>query len=1438
MIYLLLASKEEHNSGLAIRVADIDGINPSAQQFDNSDIVQRINSVEVFAMQKGSKLGARLGDQKSALHAAHALLSAQPLLWQQEKLGSLEANIYLECDINTEIRGESGGLAYSLRLLEELTGYDIDGSQRFVDTHIALHEQVIGATGVIDVIGQINRVEGVEAKLKAFVYQLQKNWQEIQITTGQHPPHIVFLLPKANLEQLDSQVLKQAKKALSALSPSVDIVGIDKLAEVIKALVGNRFPVLQQNLSPYKGLNAFDPQDRLLFFGREKKVQDTLEKLSVYNIDETAHRHCIVFGDSGAGKSSFVKAGLLPQLSQQKHSTLQNWVILKPGDGQGQLLNHFIDSLRPTVTKNNHEKLLNLPWRIKPHEAVNGFADLYISARVESDTLTPDIYSDSPFSIPFVLVIDQAEELLRMLEVATDISQFKEVVLAFSCYHLINNLNIEQHDLVCWVISTIREAEYENYKSFLALENEKAQYFACPLAVLDPSEDIEAYQAIIENPARLRSIGVEPGLTQHLLSVITELKNPLPTLEYTLHELYLHAVETHSLNKGLTLAAFKDEQVIGSMSGLITRNAQVLLDELKKESGIRKRIPEFFSLLLGVDKTHILSYPKPAKIAAFKKSPELNRLYRAFVGHRFLLESDKNVRFSHEVLIREWEEVQSWAKKTAQREQNRKTRNLVVGLVFLLVLILIASYAAYYANTQSDRIKEERDNALITESRFLAKLSLEHTKSGNARLGALLALEALPDYSKKQYERRPFVPESYRSLYATLENYLDRLHLRHSDPVKYVAYSLDMKLIVTTVRLGKTAYVWNAVTGELVVELQGHTDWVNHASFSPDGKLIVTASSDNTARVWNSETGQLLTILNGHTDSISYATFSPDGKKIASASLDDTARLWKVETGHVVSILKGHTRPVDLVSFSLDGKIIVTASWDKTARVWNTETGQLLTVLNGHTDEVAYASFSPDGNQIVTASRDKIARVWNTETGQLLTVLKGHTDSVLHASFSPDGKKVITASRDNTGRVWDVETGQLLRVLNGHTSVVHHASYNSENQIVTASSDGTARVWNAHSGQLQNILGGHLLGLSDAFFSHDGKQIVTASSDKTVRVWSFEAGLLKSVRIGSLGLLSDVSLSPNGKQIFTASRSGSVHVWNAETGNSEAAIYLKGNNGFQAMFCRAFQVSFSPNGKQIVTTSLESKNACVSNVETGEIMLKLYGHTDPIVHATFSPSGKQIVTASYDKTARIWDIETERRYSCKAILKGHAGVVYYASFSPDGKLIVTTSSDRTARVWNAETGKLVTVLNGHTDSISYASFSPNSKQIVTASDDHTARVWNVETGKLLTVLSGHTGSVVYVSFSPNGKQIITTSDDNTARLWEVHSNQLLAVLNGHKNRVIRAFFRQDGQQIITVSWDTSMRLWTIYSVKELIEFVKSLDLPPLTPMERRQVFLD
>ena len=481
------------------------------------------------------------------------------------------------------------------------------------------------------------------------------------------------------------------------------------------------------------------------------------------------------------------------------------------------------------------------------------------------------------------------------------------------------------------------------------------------------------------------------------------------------------------------------------------------------------------------------------------------------------------------------ETSKQFAEKQRQRTEEhvkvvKKLRRRLVFASIFAVIVLVAAIGAFYgfrqaaqsaqkakeqtelarentvfANRQKERVQQKYDNALRSQSSFLADLARQQRKAWNVTSAILLALEALPkDMSKPD---RPYVPEAEGELYKAVMSPRERHILAgHEDVVNYVTWSADGQRVLTASQ-DNTARIWDAVSGEQLVVLQGHGAAVYQAVWSPDGQRVLTASEDGTARVWDATRGEQLMVLQGHEAAIWHVAWSPDWQHVLTASEDGTARVWKAINGEQTSVLQGHKGWVSHAAWSPDGQHVLTASEDGTARVWKAIDGKQVSVLQGHKGWVSYAVWSPDGQRVITVSEDRTARIWEAASGTQISVLQGHKGWVSHAAWSSDGQRVLSASEDGSSRVWDATNGEELVILQGHEAAIWYAAWSPDNQhVLTVSSDRTACLWNAASGTQIAVLRGHENEVLRAAWSPDGQRVLTASSDNTIRVWDATRG--------------------------------------------------------------------------------------------------------------------------------------------------------------------------------------------------------------------------------------------------------------------------------------------------------------------------------------------
>ncbi len=327
--------------------------------------------------------------------------------------------------------------------------------------------------------------------------------------------------------------------------------------------------------------------------------------------------------------------------------------------------------------------------------------------------------------------------------------------------------------------------------------------------------------------------------------------------------------------------------------------------------------------------------------------------------------------------------------------------------------------------------------------------------------------------------------------------------------VRSVAFSPENDRIVTGGGEG-TARVWDATDERESLVLRGNASPVLTVALSPDGGRIVTAGAQRdelevsrleSAQLWDRTTGKKTFTLDGHTAGISAAAFSPDGRLIATASGDQTARLWAADTGKPIATFSGHTGTVYAVAFSPDSRRIVTGGKDHAARIWDVTTRTQIFELSGHLMSVRAVAFSPDGRSLATADWDGIVTIWNADTGDRPHHFEHpHLKRCLHVAFSPDGRRLIACGWPRTAVVWDVQSHENVE-LRGHVSPVGSAAFSPDGKrIVTAGWDMRAKLWDAQTARELLSVKDSEDAVSSVAFSPDGQWIVAGSWDKTARI--------------------------------------------------------------------------------------------------------------------------------------------------------------------------------------------------------------------------------------------------------------------------------------------------------------------------------------------------
>ena len=371
------------------------------------------------------------------------------------------------------------------------------------------------------------------------------------------------------------------------------------------------------------------------------------------------------------------------------------------------------------------------------------------------------------------------------------------------------------------------------------------------------------------------------------------------------------------------------------------------------------------------------------------------------------------------------------------------------------------------------------------------------------------------------------------------------------------------------------------------------------------------------------------TTLEGHTEAILVANFSPDGKNLATGSGDNNVRIWDILTETPHYTLEGHKDWVFCCSFSPDCTRLASGGKDKKIIIWDAVKGEMINKpLSGHKDYITSLSWEPFHKNskcryLVSSSKDKTCKIWDTITGICLKTLTGHTDIVTKVLWGGEDL-IYSGSRDTTIKCWNAKKGKLARELKGHGHWVNTLALSADYVLRTSCFDHTQKEFTTKEEMKEYALERY----NKVKSAKGHERLVSGSDDYTLFLWEPFISKKPLARMsGHQQLINQVAFSPDGHFFVSASFDQSIKLWDGTNG--------KFMHSFRGHVGRVYQVAWSADSRLLVSGSKDT-TLKVWDVKRKKLMFDLPGHADEIYAVDWSPDGEKVASGSKDKRLRIW----------------------------------------------------------------------------------------------------------------------------------------------------------------------------------------------------------
>ncbi|MEH1163927.1 helix-turn-helix domain-containing protein [Micromonospora sp. CPCC 205539] len=1121
-------------------------------------------------------------------------------------------------------------------------------------------------------------------------------------------------------------------------------------------------PAEVEERCPYQGLAPFQPEQAEWFFGRTHLIDRLLRQIE--------RRPLIgVFGASGSGKSSLLRAGLLGAIAADPQAA-RRWrvMLMTPTD-------HPLRAMSEQVAKLSGRDVHLIGEDLTAEPAA---LDLAIRNALAA----------GPSDARVLLVVDQFEELFTLCADERERGRFIAALLDAS----------RGEDRRATVVIGLRAdflAHVIHHPGLADALAEDAQVLVGPVTATDLRE-------IVLRPAAQVGMSVEPDLLATILAEAAGEPGGLPLVSHVLQEVW-HRRSAATLS----LAAY---QASGGVRGAIAQTAERVYDELgpQERQAVRRMFLRLTALGEGTDDTR-----RPIsriELDGIADEGVIDAVLDRLAETRLVVLGDGTVQVAHEALIRGWPRLHRWltddranlfihrrltdaahtwaslqrdtgalyrgaqllaarawaedhpaelnqleasylraskdmaaAEDDRVRRHSRVLKRLVVGVSVLLLVAVLAGGQAVRERqdarhqqqvTLSGELALRARSLLVTDPDLAGLLAIEaHELHRDADTrGAVLSASTAP--------RRSAFNVGGPSIYS-------------------VAFSPDRSLLAAAAGDG-TIGLWDPAQGRRIATLSGHAGRAAKVAFAGDGKLLVSLGLDGakgSVIVWDTRTQQQTARFDEKSAAAGLAVdtagtklavaLGPDPKSAGTAAGD--VALYDLRTGSR-TLLRGHRVPVTSLTFSHDGGLLVSTNAEEHPIVWDVVTARPKAHLKG--EGVASVAFGSSGRVLAGAADGHGAYLWDldgdrTDAGTPLPLSGRYAWAV----SAPAGGRLAVADENGTVTVWDLHRREPVQTYQdrGRTETVAVALSTDGTMLASVGFNGTIVVHDMRD----TAFGGFAAPVKDVRVSPDGTMVASAHEDRAVRLWD-RRGQWTATLGGHPDQVEAIAFSLDGRLLAAVTRNNMVVVWDIQR-RQQAMRPLRSRAN-----AASTDVAFDPGGRLVATAALRPyvwnvQDAARPTETTSKYPSRI------VTSLVFTPDGRRLLGASVGGFLNVWDVATGELLER---IDTEQGAIQDVANSADGRLLATAGDSRTVKVWDAGTYRQTALFDGHTAPVQVLAFSGDGRTLASAGDDHTIALWDVVDRQRIATLTGHTARVRGLAFL-SADTLISGAEDGRIVTW-------------------------------------------------------------------------